>query len=143
MRSRRQSATRVRKRRVHKKNNWAADRRNYFAWSQAEIRLDRKDPGPGHRHVLTVAQLRKFIGLLPDWDEIAVGLDAIVLDAGRDDAMGWYDSGVVALCAWPAHSGFWHESSKPWNEENEMLLSLLNVQIGQQDGRVGLLWTEA
>src|ERR1700759_4132188 len=107
---RRKTATRVRSGRVQKKNNWAADRRDYFAWSQAEIRLDRNDPGVGYRHVLTVPQLRKFIGLLPDWDEIALGLDAIVIDAGRDDAMGWYHDGVVSLSAWPSHSGFWFES---------------------------------
>jgi hypothetical protein len=142
-RGNRKTTTRVRGGRVQKKNNWVADRRDYFAWPQDEIRLDRNDPGDGYRHVLTVPQLRKFIGLLPNWDEIAVGLDAIVLDSGREDAMGWYDRGVVALCAWPAHSGFWFESDPHWNDENKVLLALLNVQIDEQDGRVGLLWTEA
>lgn len=140
---RRRTATRVRSGRVQKKNNWVANRRDYFSWSQSEIRLDRNDPGVGYRHVLTVPQLRKFIALLPEWDEIAVGLDAIVIDAGHDDAMGWYDDGVVALCAWPSESGFWFESDARWNEENEVLLSLLEVRIDHQDGRVGLLWTEA
>jgi hypothetical protein len=50
--------------RVQKKNNWAADRRDYRCWSQAEIRLDRNDPWVGYRHVLTVPQLRKFIALV-------------------------------------------------------------------------------
>jgi hypothetical protein len=92
---------------------------------------------------VTVPQLREFIGLLPKWDEIAVGLEAIVLDRGLDDAMGWYDDGVVGACAWPAHSGFWFESNTEWNAENEVLLSLLAVRIDEQSGRVGLLWTEA
>jgi hypothetical protein len=116
-------------------DNWAADRRDYFVWPQAEIRLDRKRPGVGYRHVLTVPQLRKFIGELPDWDQIAVGLDAIVLGAGRDDAMGWYDpQGVVVLCAWPAHSGFWVESSVRWNEENEVRSSQVQAQAATTSG---------
>lgn len=139
----RKSAMRVKRGRVQKKNNWDADRRDYFAWSQEEIRLDRKDPGDGYRHVVTIPELRKFIGLLPEWDEIAVGLDAVVLDQGRDEAMGWYSEGVVSLSAWPAHSGFWWESTPEWTEEARELLSLLDVRIDHSDGRVGLLWTQA
>jgi hypothetical protein len=141
--SRRRTATRVRDGRVQKKNNWAPDRGDYFARSQDEIRLDRRHPGPGGRHVVTISQLRRFLALLPDWDDIAIGLDAIVLDEWRSDAMGWYDDGVVALCAWPAHSGFWHEADKPWIDANAPLLDRLEVQTDEIDGRFGLLWTEA
>jgi hypothetical protein len=141
--SNRRDAARVRAGRVGKKNNWKRDRRDYFAWSQAEIRLDRRNPGVGYRHAVTVPELRTFVGLLPDGDEIAIGLDAIVLGEGRDDAMGWYDEGVVVLCAWPGHSGFWFESDHKWNSENETLLSLLGVEVDERDGRVGLLWTAA
>jgi hypothetical protein len=56
---------------------------------------------------------------------------------------GWYSEGVVSVCAWPAHSGFWFESDAEWNDENRELLSLLDVEIDHQQGRVGLLWTEA
>jgi hypothetical protein len=128
---------------VQKKNNWVHDKGDYFSWRQSEIRLDRKDPGPGHRHVLTIAQVRAFLELLPDWDDIGVGLDAIVLDRGRSDAMGWYSEGVVALCAWPAHSGLWHESDREWLEDNRTVLDLLGVAAEEIEGRVGLLWTEA
>ena len=138
----RKSAPGVPRGRVRKKANWRPDRGDYVLSSQDEIRLDRRDPGPGYRHVITISQLREFVGLLPGWDEIAGGLDAIVLDRGRDDAMGWYRDGVVYLCAWPAHSGFWMESDREWNRDNEALLSLLGVEIDEQDGRVGLLWTE-
>jgi hypothetical protein len=139
----RKTATRVKKGRVGKKNNWASDRGDYFAWPQAEIRLDRRDPGPGYRHVLTVGQLRKSLSLLPDWDEVALGLDAIVIGEGRPDAMGWYSDRVIVLCAWPAESGFWGEADKDWIDDNIDLLSLLGVEVDEQDGRFGLLWTEA
>jgi pentapeptide repeat protein len=44
--------------------------------------LTRGPPGHGYRQPLTVADVRAFISLLPAWDEVAVGLDAIVLDSG-------------------------------------------------------------
>jgi hypothetical protein len=139
----RRNALRTRDGRVRKKNNWTADRGDYFAWPQTEIRLARKRPGPGYKHVVTIRQLREFIKLLPDWDKVAVGLDAIVLDQGREDAMGWYDTGVVALCAWPAQSGLWWEVDESWLDDNRSTLSLLGVEVDQKDGRFGLLWTEA
>jgi len=125
-----------------KKNNWSPDRGDYFACPQSEIRLDRKRPGRGYRHVVTVRQLREFVELLPAWDEAAIGLDAIVLDRGRSDAMGWYSAGVIGLCAWPAHSGLWHEVDEEWLENNDRVLSALGVEVDEQDGRSGLLWTE-
>jgi hypothetical protein len=48
---------------------------------------------PGSPHLVTVEQLRAFMGLLPDWDEIAVGLDAIVLDRYDPEAFGWHHEG--------------------------------------------------
>ena len=38
---------------------------------------------------MKIAQLRAFLELLPEWEEVAVGLDAIVLDDGYDPGMGW------------------------------------------------------
>jgi hypothetical protein len=93
-RGNRRTATKVRSGRVQK-NNWTPDRHDFHALAQDEIRLVRNDPGVGHRHVLSIPQLRRFIGLLPDWDEVAIGLDAIVLDAGRDDAMTRSDGRLV------------------------------------------------
>src|SRR3954452_17000635 len=69
----RRSAMRVRDGRVQKKNNWTVDRRDYRSWTQAEIQIDRKDPGPYSRHLITVAQLREFLELLPYWDELTIG----------------------------------------------------------------------
>src|SRR4051794_18988367 len=95
----RRSAMKVRNGRVLKKNNWQLDARDYRALSQAEVRLDRRRHPEGSRHLITIAQLRKLITLLPDWGEVAIGLAAIVLDSATDCA-GWCGPGVVALCAW-------------------------------------------
>src|SRR3954451_817997 len=110
----RRSAMRVKDGRVQKKNNWRADASDYFARPQSEIRLDRRDPGDGHRHLITIAQLRAFLDLLPIWDEVAVGLDAIVLD-GAQDAMGWCSDGVVAVCAWE-HDLWWQDTDPEFEE---------------------------
>ena len=140
--SSRRTATRVKRGQVQKKNNWKPDRGDYFALPQDEIRLERRHPGPGYQHVLTVPQLRKFVALLPDWSEVAVGLNAIVIDAGRSDAMGWYSEGVVGLCAWPAVSGYWEEAEKSWIDANGEMLDRLGVEVDRDGDRYGLLWTE-
>src|SRR3954468_24628576 len=77
----RRTATRVRDGRVQKKQNWAPDRQDYLALPQDEIRIYRRDPGKGYRHLVTVEQLRAFLDMLPDWEEAAIGVDAIVLNA--------------------------------------------------------------
>src|SRR4051794_17286450 len=121
----RRSAMRVRDGRVQKKNNWALDRGDYNAWTQAEIRIDRKDPGYASRHLITVAQLREFLYLLPDWDQLTIGLDAIVLDA-EQDAMGWCTPGVVAVCAWEADL-WWDHAHRSWVDEHRDVLETLEV----------------
>lgn len=115
----------VRDGRVQKKNNWRLDRDDYFAVPQAEIRIDRRDPGRGQRHLITVAQLRTFVDLLPDWDEVAVGLRAIVLDSD-DDCMGWHDPGVVAVCAWEQDL-WWELAEMDWVSKHQGVLERLGV----------------
>src|SRR3954465_3406083 len=102
----RRTAMKVRDGRVLKKNNWRLDPGDYHALAQTEIRLDRRRPPDGSRHLITIAELRRFLALLPDWDEVAVGLDAIVLDSATDCA-GWCGAGVVAVCAWDQHLWGW------------------------------------
>lgn len=137
----RRTATRVRDGRVQKKNNWAPDRRDYFALPQEEVRLDRRAPGPEFRHVVTIPQLRSFVALLPDWDEVAVGLDAIVLDEGRD-FMGWHDHGVVAVCAWE-HGLWWEDGDCHFDDDHRDLLDLLGVERVTVRKRLVVRWTEA
>ena len=115
----------VRDGRVQKKNNWRLDRDDYFAVPQTEIRIDRRDPAWGCRHLMTVAQLRAFLDLLPDWDEVAVGLRAIVLDSA-DDCMGWHDRGVVAVCAWE-HELCWDLADWDWVKGHLGVLEHLGV----------------
>jgi hypothetical protein len=138
----RRTATRVRDGRVQKKQNWAVDRHDYLALRQDEIRIDRRDPGRGCRHLVTVEQLRAFIGLLPDWDEIAVGLDAIVLDRHDPEASGWHQEGVVMVCAW--RRALWTRHDDWFLSSAFGLLRRLEVDIRRLPGGLyELRWTEA
>jgi hypothetical protein len=107
---------------------------------QDEIRIDRRQAGQGYRHVVSVADVRAFVGLLPDWDDVAVGLRSIVIDRGASFAIGWYSPGTVALCAW--QSGLWGETTAGWIADNESLLGLLDVAVEKRDGSHFILWTE-
>src|SRR3954447_1096743 len=115
----------VRNGRVLKKHNWRLDPGDYRALPQDEIRLDRRRPPEGSRHLITIAELRRFIALLPDWDEVAIGLDAIVLDSATDCA-GWYAPGVVAVCAWDHQ--LWDWWSPEMIKEHRPILELLDVE---------------
>lgn len=97
---------------------------DYRRLRQDEIRLDRRRPPPGSRHLITISQLRSFVELLPDWDEVSIGLDAIVLDSATDCA-GWYAPGVVAICAW--NHDLWDWWSLEMVEEHRPILELLDV----------------
>src|SRR3954462_6698373 len=121
----RRTAMKVRNGRGLKKNNWRLDPRDYRSLKQHEIRLDRRRPPVGSRHLITIAQLRAFIALLPAWDEVAIGLDAIVLDSATDCA-GWCGPGVVAVCAWDAD--LWEWWSREMVEEHRPILDVLEVE---------------
>jgi hypothetical protein len=72
---------------------------HYSQVRQGRPVIDRLRPGKGYKHYLTISDVRRFIGILPDWNELSIGLDAIVL-AQRKDCLGWHRYGVVAVCAW-------------------------------------------
>jgi hypothetical protein len=72
---------------------------HYSQVRQARPVIDRLRPGKGYKHYLTISDVRRFIGILPDWSVLSIGLDAIVL-AQREDCLGWHWDGVVAVCAW-------------------------------------------
>ena len=94
----RKTGTKVRGGKVTRKNR--TDLANHYSQvRQAETFIDRLRPGAGFKHYLTISDVRRFIGILPDWDELSSGLDAIILAEGGD-GMGWHWDGVVAICAW-------------------------------------------
>src|SRR5262245_25727293 len=97
----RRTAPRVVDGRVRPKNNWA-ESGDYPDPPPAYPVIERKKPGRGYRHLVRRQDVSRFLALLPDWEELARGLRAVVLDAGNPDRDGYYNhDGVIGLCAWP------------------------------------------
>ena len=80
---------------VRKKNSWTQSTDDYYAPSPKEVMLDRKRPGEGYLHILNKHDLYTFLELLPDWNDLAVGLKAIVLAPGSYRYDGYHVPGVV------------------------------------------------
>lgn len=57
--------------------------------------------GSGFNHVVDEADVRRFLMLLPDFEELSRGLHEVVLAEGDRGVDGWYERGTVAITAWP------------------------------------------
>jgi hypothetical protein len=56
-------------------------------------------PGKGYKHFLKKQDIIKFLQILPNWEELNIELDAVILAKGGGPD-GWYSQGVIAICAW-------------------------------------------
>ena len=97
-RTSRRSATKVHNGQVQRKNRHDQTP-HYLTHEMPSLVIDRKRPGEGYRHLVFQDEIRRFLDILPQWGELRLKLDAIVMDEGGD-CMGWHRSGVVAICAW-------------------------------------------
>jgi len=59
----------------------------------------RKHPGRGYRHVLLARHVRAFLEILPQWEELSIGLNTILLAPARPLCDGFHRPGLVAICA--------------------------------------------
>lgn len=122
--SQRKTSTKVRNGKVARKNRTELSN-HYSQIRQAETVIDRLRPGEGYKHYLTIADVKRFLQILPDWTELSIGLDAVVLAEGGD-AMGWHWDGVVAVCAWE------REYAVDWDtqfvDEHAVILDRLGVR---------------
>ena len=134
----RRQAPGVRNGRVQKKNNWELSP-DYYSHPQRELVIDRRRPGAGYRHVLMQRDVERFIEILPDWAEMARGLDAIVLAAGRENYWGWHSPGVVHVCAW---QGEWERFFWPeYFERDRASLARIGVPLQSVDKGVWAYFT--
>jgi hypothetical protein len=90
--------------RVQKKNNWE-ETPNYYNTFQVVPVVDRRRPGYGYRHLLMQRDVLRFIEILPEWDEIARELDAIVLAPGSASSYGYYRPGLFTSAPGRTNSG--------------------------------------
>ena len=95
----RKSTPRVRNGKVQRKNRWT-ETPNCYNTEQPTPVIDRQRPGWGYRHVVRKEDLRRFVLLVPNWNELSLGLNVLILARGDEDCLGWHRPGLVALCAW-------------------------------------------
>src|SRR5262249_28607180 len=96
MRFHRKTAPRVVDGRVQRKNRW---RREPDYTRTHQVRIERSRPWPGYRHFVAPADVSAFLALLPNWPELAIGLQRVVL-SNDTSCLGWHTPGTVAICAW-------------------------------------------
>lgn len=121
----RKSTPQVVKGRVQKKNNWDLSTNYYYAPQPNTVVIDRKRPGAGYKHVLNKEDIYRFLELLPDWDNLAVGLNAIVLAPGERGLDGYHTPGVVHVCAWEGE--LWREMGAEYYEEHCDIFECLGI----------------
>lgn len=129
----RKTTPKVRNGKVQKKNNQNPTP-NYFFGDLEEFVIDRERPGEGFRHILLKRDVETFISILPDWPELSVGLNAIVMARGESGLMGWHTRGVVGICAW--ERDLWDTWTEEFHREHADILARLGVPCEEQDGDV-------
>lgn len=124
---------------VQKKNNpeWTP---SYYDTRPPALVIDRQRPGKGYRHVLMQRDIEMFIRLLPDWNELARGLNAIVLAPGQRSVNGWHEPGVVHICAW--ENDLWVDYAGSHYEHHRAVLDRLGVQSHPVENGVMCEFTE-
>lgn len=95
----RRTATRIKKGTAQKKNRHTLTP-NYWNTYQDDIQIDIQNPGKGYKHFLKKRDIKQFLKILPNREEIDIEFDAVLLAYGRYDTDGWYRNGVIGICAW-------------------------------------------
>ncbi len=125
----RKTATKVKNGVVQYKNNWSLTS-NIFNTKQRHPVFEKERPGRGYKHLIRKDDLYLFIEILPEWDELSAGLDAVFLAEGGKDSMGWYDDGVVAICAWE-RAIVWKSCDTQFYSSHRELFSKLGIKCNK------------
>jgi hypothetical protein len=139
-RLRRVTAPRVIEGRVQRKNH-TAPTPTYFNTARDAPVIHRLRPGRGYRHFLLQREVTRFLALLPDWPELSRGLKAVLLAPGHPRYLGWYDRGVVAVCAWTRDP--WFETDYAWFDYHRAMLGRFGVPCVVDHYRVVCRFTPA
>ncbi len=135
----RKTTPRVRAGRVQKKNNWD-ETPNYYNTVQKIPLVDRRRPGPGFRHLLKQRDIHTFIDILPDWQELSTGLDAIVLAPGEFNTDGYHTTGCVYICAWDQE--LWQETRLDFFDDHQDIFDRLGLLYERREDYVLCKWSE-
>jgi hypothetical protein len=107
---------------VQRQNNWRRSAPDYTASHQ--ICIERVKAPPGYRHLVSPTDVSAFLALLPDWRELSIGLQRVVLD---DDVscFGWHRPRTIALCVWPAEPEYLFD--RPFYQDHAAILQRFGV----------------
>jgi hypothetical protein len=95
----RRTATKIKDGSVQKKNRHTKTP-NYWNTHYDDIQIDAEKPGKGYKHFLKKRDIKMFLNILPNHEEIDPDFDAVLLSQGSYYNDGWYKNGVVAINAW-------------------------------------------
>jgi len=114
---------------------------NYYNTASPRPEVIRKRSGKGYRHLLRQKDVYDFIGILPDWNELSQGLNAIVLAPGEWDRFGYHRRGVVHICAW--ERDLWIAITEGCFEKERDICERLGVPWERERGDVVCRFTES
>jgi len=135
----RKTAPKVRDGRVQKKNRHAPTPTYWNQWQAVPV-IDKERAGRGYQHLLSKKDILAFIEILPDWNDFAVRLDAVLLAKGEFNVGGWYVDGIVAVCAW--ENDLWRLQNKDFVREHQELFDRLGVPCERDGQNVMCKFTE-
>ncbi len=136
----RKTAPKVKNGLVQKKNNWN-ETPNYWNTNLNTLFIDKEPPGEGSKHFLRKKDVISFISILPDWEELSKGLNAIILARSDGGTEGWINSGVIALCAWPRK--MWKSYDPQHYLEHKSTLNRLGVRCIKNGNQYECQFTES
>lgn len=97
----------------------------------------RQPPGKGFRHILGQRDIRDFTDIIPDWNDLAVGLESIVLSAGVGGRDGYYHvyarekTGSIEIHAWEVD--LWTSYSVKHFEAHRFVFDRIGVAYDRLD----------
>lgn len=129
-RSHRKTTPKVVKGKVRKKNRTTPITRERLV-------IDRQSPAKGYQHVVTKADIRRFIDLIDDWEELSDGLERITLTRGNTSCDGIYEffhkeqTAGIELSAWP--SDLWIPMDSGYAEDHLPVFQSLGLSFDRAD----------
>ncbi len=104
---------------------------NYWNTHQGHIVIDAEKSGKAYKHFLKKKDIIRFLEIIPNWDEVSIELNAIVLAYGNSSWFGCYDElGVISISAWEREKDVLFD--KAFYEEHKALFDRLGIQATDQ-----------
>jgi len=105
---------------------------HYDLSKAAKCNIEREKPGRGFISLIMKREMETFIKLLPEWEDLSLGIETVVLAPGEDGVLGWRSPGVVGLCAWPRIIE-WDDCDHDFYNTHKDLFAKLEIPCAGED----------